>query len=504
MQEATVTGFSPMPDTALPEDLAVCHGMIRALLTSNHQLRHRQEQLEHQLDQLLKRLYGPRADKVNPLQPSLFEEPAHEPVPAPPTLEPIVITKTVSPGHGRKAIPADIRRETVVVDVPDAEKHAVGGTWVKIGEEVSEKLDYTPSQLFVRQTVRPKYVVRFENRPDELKIAALPPEALPKSKAAPGLVADVVVSKLVDHLPLYRQEKRYSRQGVELSRSTLCGWLAEAGNVLTPLYLLLTARVLAAKVVHTDDTPIPVQDPTRDHCRTGRIWTYVSPGGVVYDATEDRCRDGPLNFLKDFRGYLQCDAYAGYDELFRTRPHVIEVGCWAHARRKFVEAEKTNAALAHEAVARIKQLYAVEHEAKQLDPAARAALRQQKSKPSLDALKTWLDHQRIQVVPKTPIADAINYALNQWSALTVYITDGDLAIDNNTAERAIKPFAIGRKNWLFFGSDHGGQTLATLASFTATCELMKLNPWPWLRDTLTRWPAIPADQLHTLLPIATN
>jgi hypothetical protein len=260
--------------------------------------------------------------------------------------------------------------------------------------------------------------------------------------------------------------------------------------------------VLGANIVHTDDTPIPVQDPTREHCRTGRIWAYVSTGGIVYDATEDRCRDGPLTFLKEFRGYLQCDAYAGYDELFRTRPHVVEVGCWAHARRKFVEAEKTNAALAHEAVARIKALYAVEHDAKDIDAAKCAALRQQKSQPLLAALKDWLDRQHREVVPKTPIAEAIHYALNQWTALNVYITDGDLAIDNNVAERAIKPFAIGRKNWLFFGSDHGGQSLATLASFTATCEQLKLNPWPWLRGTLTQLPNTPTDQLATLLPTA--
>ena len=489
----------------LPADVTVCHGMIRELVASNHQLRRRQEHLEHQLDQLLKRLYGPRADRIHPDQPSLFGDPPPEPVPAcaaKPLASPAETPP--KPGHGRKTLPANLRRETVVVDIPEAEKLAVGGTWVKIGEEVSEKLDYTPSSVFVRRIVRPKYVVRFENKPDELKIAALPPEALPKSKAAPGLVADVIVAKLVDHLPLYRQEQRYTRHGIELSRSTLCGWLAEAASVLTPLYLLLKAQVLSTKVVNTDDTPIPVQDATREHCRTGRIWTYVSAGGIVYDATADRCRDGPLQFLKDFRGFLQCDAYAGYDELFRTRPRVVEVGCWAHARRKFVEAEKTSAALAHEAVARIKALYAVEHEAKGLDAAGRRALRQQKSQPLLDGLKNWLDHQRTQIVPKTPIAEAFTYALNQWSALSMYVTDGELAIDNNAAERAIKPFAIGRKNWLFFGSDHGGQSLATLASFTATCQLIKINPWHWLRDTLTHLPVTPNDQLINLLPTAAN
>jgi len=492
------------PELNLPTDVAVLQGMVRELLATTRQQRRSIEHLEHKLDQLLRRLYGPRADQVHPDQPLLFDEPPPEPqlVFVEPLRESQAATKPR--GHGRKALPANLRRETVIVDIPESEKQAVGGDWVKIGEEVNEKLDLTPSSLFVRRTVRPKYVVRFRDKPDELKIAELPPETLPKSKAAPGLVADVVVSKCVDHLPLYRQEQRYARQGVELSRSTLCGWLADAADVLTPLYHLLKARVLGAKVVHTDDTPIPVQDPDREHCRTGRIWAYVSEGGVVYDATEDRCRDGPLLFLKDFRGYLQCDAYAGYDELFRTRRDVVEVGCWAHARRKFVEAEKTSPQLAHEAVARIRHLYAVEHEAKDLDAPMRAVLRQEKSKPLLDALKDWLDRERAQAVPKTPIAEALGYALNQWTALTAFVSDGDLAIDNNAAERAIKPFAIGRKNWLFFGSDRGGRTLATLASFTATCQLWNINPWTWLRDTLTHWPITPANQLITLLPAAAN
>lgn len=180
------------------------------------------------------------------------------------------------------------------------------------------------------------------------------------------------------------------------------------------------------------------------------------------------------------------------------------MGCWAHARRKFVEAEATSPALAHEAVARIKALYAVEHAAKDSDAPGRAALRQQHSQPLLAALRDWLDREQARALPKTPIAEALGYALNQWAALTVYVTDGALAIDNNAAERAIKPFAIGRKNWLFFGSDRGGRALATLASFTATCQLWHINPWTWLRDTLTRLPLTPADQLATLLPTATK
>jgi len=493
----------PPPASNLPDDPTVLKGLVHELLATNRRQQRRIDQLEHRLDQLLKQVYGPRADKLNPDQLDLFGEgPPPDPVPpgpaADPADEPSSGKKT--PGHGRRALPTNLRRVRVEVDVPDAEKVAVGGTWVKIGEEVSERLDFTPSTLFVRQVVRPKYVVRFaDDRPDRLRVADLPPEALPKATAAPGLVADVIVSKCVDHLPLYRQEKRYARQGVDLSRSTLCGWLADAAAALDPLYRLLKGRVLAAKVVHTDDTPIPVQDPTRDHCRTGRIWTYVSTGGVAYDATEDRCRDGPLAFLTDFRGYLQCDAYPGYDGLFADG-RIVEVACWAHARRKFVEAEKTSPALAHEAVARIRHLYAVEHEAATLDAPARAALRQAKAKPILDALKAWLDREQARALPKTPIAEAFTYTLNQWNALGVYVRDGDLAIDNNAAERALKPFCLGRKNWIFFGSDRGGRTLATLGSLTATCELFAVNPWTWLRDTLTRLPATPADQLATLLP----
>ena len=495
MQDATATATS-----ALPSDLAVCHGMIRELLTSNQEYRRSIEQLEQRLDLVLKRLYGPRADKINPLQPLLFDEPAPE-VP-PPTAPTVVETPTTTrKGHGRRGLPENLRRETQIIDIAEAEKLAFGGTWIKIGEEISERLDVTPANVFVRRTVRPKYIVRFEDKPDQHQIAPLPAEALPKAKAAPGLVADVIVSKCVDHMPLYRQEKRYARHGIDIGRSSLCDWLAEAGNVFTPLYLLLKVRVLSPNVANTDDTPIPVQDPTRKHCRTGRIWTYVSEGGVVYDATEDRCRDGPLDFLKNFQGYLQCDAYAGYDELFRrSNGTVIEVGCWAHARRKFVEAEKTSPQLAAEAVTRIGQLYAVERAAKDLDATARAELRQQQAQPKLDALKQWLNREKVQALPKSPIAEAINYALNQWAALNVYVTNGNLAIDNNAAERMIKPFAIGRKNWLFFGSDRGGQTLAVLSSFTATCELLKINPWNYLRDTLTKLPATPADQLHTLLP----
>lgn len=503
-----------MPEEAarldpLPDDPTLLKGIVRELLATHRDQQRQIDQLTHRLDLLLKRVYGPRADTLDPRQLLLFAEPPAE---APPALTPlpepeieIIATAGKKSGHGRRKLPADLRRETEIIDIPESVQQATGGEWVKIGEEISEKLDYTPSSLFVRRIVRPKYVVRFpdSDRPDEMKIAELPPEALPKSKAAPGLVADVVVSKLVDHLPLYRQEQRYARQGFSIARSTLCGWLADAAQALTPLWRLLWERVLASNIVNTDDTPVPVQDPDRDHCRTGRIWAYVSRHGTVYDATEDRSRAGPLEFLRGFQGFLQCDAYAGYDELFRrSQGTIIEVGCWAHARRKFVEAQKTSPREAHEAVVRIKQLYAVEHEAKACDVTDRRSLRQQKSVPLLAALKPWLDQLAVTTLPKSPLGEAVTYARNQWGALNVYVTDGALAMDNNLAERAVKPYAIGRKNWLFFGSDDGGRRLAILSSFTATCQQFSTNPWTWLQQTLTKLPLTPADQLATLLPSA--
>ena len=373
-----------------------------------------------------------------------------------------------------------------------------GRDLVKIGEDISEQLDVEPARFFVHRHIRPQYACR---SCETITAAPVPAAIIDGGLAAPGLHAWVFIQKYLDHLPLYRIEKISDRHGVSIARSTLCGWLADAAHALTPLWRLLRDHVLASNIVNTDDTPVPVQDPDRDHCRTGRIWAYVSRHGTVYDATEDRSRAGPLEFLRGFQGFLQCDAYAGYDELFRrSQGTIIEVGCWAHARRKFVEAQKTSPREAHEAVVRIKQLYAVEHEAKACDVTERRSLRQQKSVPLLAALNPWLDQLAVTALPKSPLGEAVTYARNQWAALNVYVTDGALAMDNNLAERAVKPYAIGRKNWLFFGSDDGGRRLAILSSFTATCQQFGVNPWTWLQQTLTKLPLTPADQLATLLP----
>jgi len=259
--------------------------------------------------------------------------------------------------------------------------------------------------------------------------------------------------------------------------------------------------VLESKVLHTDDTPVRLLHP--DGPKTGRVWVYLGDAGhpyTVYEATSSRKRDGPLTFLRDFKGYLQADAFSGYDGVYARG--VIEVACWAHARRKFVEAESTEPVRAAEALARIRLLYDIEERARPLAALERAALRQREAVPLLQAFQQWLDQIQNQVVPKSPLGQALTYVRNQWAALNVYVTDGDLAIDNNAAERALRGTAIGRKNWLFWGSEAGGHTAAVLTSFIATCQRHQINPWLYLKDVLTRLPGWSEAELASLLPDA--
>jgi hypothetical protein len=280
--------------------------------------------------------------------------------------------------------------------------------------------------------------------------------------------------------------------------------LAAAAAGLTPLYLLLVQWVKQSKVLHTDDTTVPVRDEKLPCTRTGRLWDYLGDAehpGVVFDYTATRARDGPATFLKGFKGFLQADAYGGYDGIYTgSQGAIIEVACWAHVRHKFADAAATDPERSLAAKAWIRKVYDVEAEAKEWSAVERLRLRQEKSVPLLTSLCHWLRAQQAQVLPKSPIATAINYTLNQWAALQRYTTDGDLHIDNNISERMLKLIGIGRKNWLFVGSDAGGQTAAVLFSFTASCKHLGLDTFAYLRDVLGRLPTTPAEQLAELLP----
>jgi transposase len=349
-------------------------------------------------------------------------------------------------------------------------------------------------------------------RPPTLVTAPLPLQGLPRCLAAPGLLAHVIVSKFGDHLPLYRLQQGFARQGVPLSRSTLCDWLKQAGQLLTPLCQLMTAEVLRSLVVQSDDTPVPVRDAGRSDTREGRLWVYlgdVAHPYLVYDYSPNHEQHWPRTFLANFTGFLQADAYTGYDGLF-VGGRILEVGCWAHARRKFFEAQATDPVRACYVLGVIRQLYAVERQAqteseRQGLPLAeswawRRRLRQAHSVPLLKTLGEWLQQERSKVLPKSPIGEAITYALNQWQALQRYTAAGFLDIDNNAAERSLRAVAVGRKNYLFVGSDVGGQTAAVLYSLVQTCKRLGIEPWRYLRNVLERLPTCPAERLGELLP----
>jgi hypothetical protein len=327
-------------------------------------------------------------------------------------------------------------------------------------------------------------------------------------------LAHVLTSKYLNHLPLYRQEQMYAREGIELSRKTMCGWVRECAKLLRAVYEWMKKDVLCSHVMHTDDTPILVQGKRKTSTprHQGRLWVYVGDEThehVVFDFTPTRSRDGPERFLKGYRGYLQADAFAGYDRLYATG-EVIEVACWAHCRRRFFEAKGTDALRSVEALARIKKLYGIERDAKEYEEAhglvgqARALYRQRRreeeAQPLLDALETWLLSERDLVLPKSPMGEAISYALGQWQALCRYVSDGHLEIDNNKAEREIRPVAIGRKNYLFVGSDGGGQSAAIIYSLLATCNRHGINPFIYLRDVLQRIADHPINRIEELTP----
>jgi transposase len=372
-----------------------------------------------------------------------------------------------------------------------------------IGEEISEQLEYVPASLHVIQQACQKYACP---KGCTVVTAAKPLAPIEKGLPGPGLLAHVAVSKYGDHLPLYRQESIFARQDVELSRKTMCDWMRQCAELVSPLVDLMKERALSSKVVQTDDTPVPVLDPELPHTRTGRIWTYVGDPKhpyTVYDYTPNRSRAGPDEFLKDFRGYLQADAYSGYDQIYKDPDRgITEVACMAHARRKYFDAQSSDIMRSMVMLAYMHLLYDIEREARdnQLDGAERLALRQARSQPILDDIKAYLERERRQVLPKSPIGQAIAYTLSNWDALVRYCQDGDLEIDNNGAERSLRGVAVGRRNWTFFGSDNGGSTAAVLSSLIATCKRHQIDPFAYLRDVFDRISAHPQNQLEELLP----
>ena len=405
--------------------------------------------------------------------------------------------------RGRRPLPSHLKRERVVHDLSEADKHCSGcGEDLRhIGEEVSERYEYIPAQMLVVEDACQKYACSCT-----VRTAAKPVQPIEKSTAGASLLAHVIVSKVADHLPVHRQAKMLRRFGVEIADQTMCGWMRQIAELLEPLYQRLRRFVFDSKVVGTDDTPVKVLDRALPHTRKGRLWPYVGDRGhpsVVYDYTPTRERGGPEQFLKPYRGYLQADAYAAYDHLFvKPERGLVEVGCWAHARRHAWNARENEPTRMGAVLAYIAQLYAVEKRARRSDVTGEELrlLREQVSVPLLGHLHAYLLKIRDELLPKSDAGLAVAYILKNWTALTRYVDDGDLSIDNNHTERSLRGIAVGRGNWTFLGSDRGGRTMAVLRSFVSSCELVKIDPFAWFRDVLSRIATYSIQNLDQLLP----
>jgi transposase len=403
---------------------------------------------------------------------------------------------------GRQPLARHLIRERIVHDLAESEKHCAGcGQDLRlIAEQTSERYDFVPASLRVIQDVCLKYACDCT-----VKTANKPPQPIEKSTAGASLLAHVIVSKWADHQPLHRQEKIFERHGVEISRKTMGGWMAQCAELLDPLYQSMKKELLGSKVIGTDDTSVKVLDRKLPFARIGRIWPYVGDSHhpvIVYDYTPTRGRAGPAKFLEGYKGYLQADAYSVYDAFFKPERGMTEVGCWMHARRYVYKALESDEQRMGPALHLIARLYTVEDRAKALSLSAeqRLALRQRVSARLLGKLHQYLLELQQEVLPKSPSGAAVRYTLNQWEALTRFLEDGELEIDNGATERANRDIALGRGNWTFFGSDNGGKTAAVLRSFIASCKRRGVEPFAWFRDVLSRIPMHPITRLSELLP----
>ena len=481
--------------------------------------------LREQLRQTLHRQFGRRSETVHPAQMELFlqqiaaslakvEEPSAAPAEATPKRK----------GHGRRKTPKDLPKQRTIFPLPEEKKTCdeCHGPLTKIAEDVRTLIDYVPAMFVLKEDVREIWAC--EPCEGNVVMSDLPPKPVEKGMAGAGLLAHVVTNKYVDHLPLYRQESILAREGLSVTRSTLCGWVAQVADLLKPLYDTMTADLEKSKVLHADDTSVPVLDERAEadspaeaaakaeaaadagmagrKTREGSLWVRVGDKQhphIIFNFMPTRGRDEPRAMFEGWKGKLQVDAHPLYDRLFESEG-LLEAACWAHARRYFVDADFTDRTRARTAVAYIHQLYRVEAAAKDLDDPKKLALRQQLARPILDTFKSWLDAQMLAVLPQSPMAKATGYALRNWTALTRYVDDPCLDIDNNVSERALRCVAVGRKNWLFCGSDEGGRRAAILYSLVATCKEHRIDPWAYLRAVLARIPTHPDRRRAELLP----
>lgn len=506
MDAAALPPLDGLDVEALKALLIEQHARYRATLTSNAQ---HIEHLKLTIEKLRRQLFGSKSEKataqIEQLELELDEleiaqactravdtAPAPE---TPPKSRPF-----------RKPLPEHLPREVVTYDPEQSCCPGCGGVLKQFGEDVSEQLERVPATFKVIRHVRPKFAC---SRCERVVEAPAPSRPIERGLAGPALLAHVLVAKYGDHQPLYRQAEIYAREGIELDRSTLAGWVGASSQLLAPLVHALREHVLAARKIHADDTPVPVLAPGNGRTKTGRLWTYVRderPAGATtapaawFAYSPDRKGEHPRAHLKSFKGALQADAYAGFHHLYEGGA-IYEVACWAHTRRKFHDIHAIHPSpITTEAIERIGALYGIEEEIRGKTAEVRCQVRQARARPLIDDSRDWMEHSLCSLSKKSDTAGAIRYALAHWRALTRYLDDGLLEIDNNSAERALRCVAMGRKNYLFAGSDSGGERAAALYSLIGSAKLNGLDPELYLRTVLSRIAEHPISRITELLP----
>lgn len=492
--------------------------LAQALQALREQFGQQMERLAHQLAELRRRLYGQRSEVLHGSQGELWSNTVEVPLP-PEQFDEVA-------GHrrrrtGRPAIDAGVPRRRVEHDLSDEDK-AQYRSVQRIGEDLVETLEYTPARLEVLQHARLKYRCEDVHGATTIRTAGAQPSPIPKCNAGAGLLAHVLVAKYADHMPLARQERIFARHGASISRQTLCDWVLASAELLRPLMAPLHQHVLSCPVIFADDTKLalhPGRGSGRGKTITARLWAYLGGGArrdehgqfkavapaALYDFTCSRAGEHPRRILQGWSGYLQADDFSGHQALFRSGA-ITHAACWAHVRRRYEAIVKSAPkgsppALAHQALRFIGELYRVEHETARANPDERQCQRQQRTRPVLDDMLRWLQQHAPTVLPKSPLGQAFGYTLSNWTALTVFLDQGMLLADNNSCERAMRPVAVSRKNWLFAGSERGGHAAAVALSLIETAKLNAIEPYAYLKDVLSRINDHRCDRLVELLPM---